>query len=237
MRCSSRLFGQDATADGRVRRGRTVAKSLSLLAAVLALLAFPRRTLAKDKESSPLDPRSDASIESWMSEGRIHLELVAGYAWAWRPGESQTAALPRQFAVASPRLGLFPLGVIGDTPFLHGAFEVLGQLTVFAQTKPRAEGYAAGPGLILRWNWWTGTRVVPYFHVSAGLMPNDLGLPEEGGHFDFQLFGGFGAQILLTEGAAITLEADLHHISCADIERPNHGINTVVVLGGLSFFF
>jgi lipid A 3-O-deacylase len=70
-----------------------------------------------------------------------------------------------------------------------------------------------------------------------GLAAHDLGRPEQGGHFAFQLQGGVGAHFILGETVAITLEYRFVHISSAFIYTPNKGINASILLGGLSFFF
>src|SRR5262249_39674607 len=108
--------------------------------AVVALLASPGRALAQEPDAA--HPLADVSIESWMSEGRIHLELVAGYGWALNFTGSRKDELSRQYVVVSPRLGMFPLGVVGEAPF-RGSLEIGGQLTAFSQTRPHG-GYAAG---------------------------------------------------------------------------------------------
>jgi opacity protein-like surface antigen len=94
-----------------------------------------------------------------------------------------------------------------------------------------------GFGFLLRWNFWTGTRVSPYVDGGAGLGYSDTGQPEEGGHFGFQLEVGLGVHVLLADPVALTFEYRFHHFSNADIYLPNFGINQSQLMAGVSLYF
>jgi hypothetical protein len=70
-----------------------------------------------------------------------------------------------------------------------------------------------------------------------GVTGTGIAAPDLSGGFQFNLECGPGAYWFITDRLALTGEARFMHISCADISSPNLGLNTVLGLVGISYFF
>jgi hypothetical protein len=79
-------------------------------------------------------------------------------------------------------------------------------------------------------------RTVPYVSIGAGFgWTNLVPLEEVDRRFNFLLQGGVGMRGELSKGRAFNLEVRLCHLSNAGTERPNLGLNSLVLLTGLFF--
>ena len=126
--------------------------------------------------------------------------------------------------------------VVGKDHFYRGNFELLGQLFGGEQYHP-SRAYLVGLGPMLRYDFATGTRVVPFFDVSAGVTATDIRNGDISSTFEFNLQAGVGAHVFLTDCFALTGQCRLIHISDADITTPNNGVNNVTFLLGATWFF
>jgi hypothetical protein len=126
--------------------------------------------------------------------------------------------------------------VVGKEHFYRGNFELLGQLFGGEQYHPD-RAYLVGLGPMLRYDFATGTRVVPFFDVSAGVTATDIRNGDLSSTFEFNLQAGVGAHVFLTDCFALTGQCRLIHISDADITSPNNGVNNVTFLLGATWFF
>ncbi|HEV2394594.1 MAG TPA: acyloxyacyl hydrolase [Verrucomicrobiae bacterium] len=89
----------------------------------------------------------------------------------------------------------------------------------------------------LRYNFATGTRFVPFLDGGAGLTATGIGPPDLSNTFEFNLQGGVGVHWFVGDEMALTLEGRYLHLSCAGLSQPNQGLNTVLGLVGVTFFF
>jgi hypothetical protein len=126
--------------------------------------------------------------------------------------------------------------VVGKDHFYRGNFELLGQLFGGEQYNPD-RAYLVGLSPMLRYDFATGTRVVPFFDVSAGVTATDIRNGDLSSTFEFNLQAGVGAHVFLTDCFALTGQCRLIHISDADITSPNNGVNNVTFLLGATWFF
>lgn len=173
-------------------------------------------------------------------KGSQHLGLVGGYGNGLQVRSESTSTLGKTEMVA-----LFPSWGVGLTDPLAaerwygGNLEVLVEGTVLFENVPR-DGFAAGGGLLFRYNFLRAERLVPFVEVGAGALDLDFDLDEgsegQAGGFNFTLQAGLGAHWLLHERVALTGEWRFHHISNADLREPNDGIDSSVVLLGLTYF-
>jgi Lipid A 3-O-deacylase (PagL) len=97
-------------------------------------------------------------------------------------------------------------------------------------------------GLILRYNFvQTGARFVPYFQVGAGTFISDISHNKEqediGGTFEADLRAGIGTRFLIGRNWSFNTELFFEHISNADTETRNVGINALGGLLGISRSF
>jgi len=89
----------------------------------------------------------------------------------------------------------------------------------------------------LRYNLTTGTRWVPFIDGGAGVTATDIGQPDLSSTFEFNVQGGIGVHWFAHDNLALTLEARYFHMSDDGITSPNLGVNGVIGMIGLTWFF
>lgn len=149
------------------------------------------------------------------------------------------------FANRHPDIQLVPVFFqIGYTVTdVHGPFPVRGSLEVIFEptllfvAHPETE-VGGGASLLFRYNFVTGTRWVPFFEVGVGILDVDLNAPRDlNSRFNFSILGGPGINYFLTDHLAVLGQVGLHHISNAHRKSPNVGVNSVMGLLGVSYYF
>jgi opacity protein-like surface antigen len=140
-----------------------------------------------------------------------------------------------EFLLAGVRLGILPFGPTGSGLF-HGAFEVGLEAIALRYTEPRGATYG-GLALATRYHFLWIDRFVPYVELAAAAGGTDLEVREIRSTFAFQLFGGVGASVFLTDSTALYAGYRYTHISNGNTSRPNRGFEANTGVLGLSFFF
>ena len=138
-------------------------------------------------------------------------------------------------------LGTFHYGwmfgdVVGKDHWYRGNWELLGEAFAGAQYHPNA-AYVAGVTPMIRYNFATGTRLMPFINGGAGSSVTDIGNPDLSTIYEFNLQAGLGFHYFWRKNAALTFESRYLHFSNASIKLPNQGVNTVSFLVGFSWFF
>ena len=125
---------------------------------------------------------------------------------------------------------------VGLDHFYRGNWEFRAELFGGAQFAPTSN-WLLGVAPHLRYNFATGTRLVPYIDGGAGVTATSISAPDLSNTFEFNLQATIGAHWFFSDDLALTLEARYLHMSCASISSPNRGLNAMIGLIGLSFFF
>jgi hypothetical protein len=122
--------------------------------------------------------------------------------------------------------------------FLAGRFEVaVDAVPVFTVFQPSYVAYGGGFNpLVLKWNFATRGRIVPYFELSGGVLYSNQDVPERTNNLNFTPSAAFGTHIL-REKYNWSAEVRFLHISNAGLDVHNSGINTVQVRLGIGRFF
>lgn len=126
--------------------------------------------------------------------------------------------------------------VLGEGHWYRGNFEWRVELFGGGQYSPKNE-WLVGLTPHLRYNLATGTRWIPFFDAGAGVTATGIQHPDLGGTFEFNLQPGMGLHWFVRDNLALTGEVKYMHISCAGIDKPNHGLNDVIGMIGLTWFF
>jgi lipid A 3-O-deacylase len=126
--------------------------------------------------------------------------------------------------------------VRGENRWYQGNWELLGELFGGSQFSPTAD-WIVGLSPHLRYHFATGTRLVPFVDAGAGVTGTGIHLPDLSTRFEFNTQGGVGVQWFLKDAIALTVESRYVHISNAGIDEPNHGVNTVMGIIGVTWFF
>lgn len=102
-------------------------------------------------------------------------------------------------------------------------------LTVF--TEPET-AFLAGLNLTFRQHLTSNRKLAPYVEFGTGINLTDLNIRELNGAFQFTLQGGAGIRASIGETKDLTLSARWYHLSNADTQLPNIGLNNYLILLG-----
>jgi hypothetical protein len=79
--------------------------------------------------------------------------------------------------------------------------------------------------------------VRPYLEAGGGVLGGQVDVRQTNCDVNFILEGGGGAMIFMTEQVALTLSARFQHVSNADRCSKNEGLNSLIGIVGISYFF
>jgi hypothetical protein len=129
--------------------------------------------------------------------------------------------------------------VVGQGHWYRGNFEWRVEVFGGMQYHPdvNTDGWLIGLTPHLRYNFATGTRWIPFFDAGAGVTATGIAHPDLGGTFEFNLQPAIGLQWFVRDNLALTGEVKYMHMSCAGIDKPNLGLNDIIGLIGLTWFF
>lgn len=81
------------------------------------------------------------------------------------------------------------------------------------------------------------SKFQPYLKAGAGMEYMSLHTKEQGTQFNFIEPGGIGMHYFFRKNLGLTLEGRYRHLSNADIDDRNSGINTYFILTGITYQF
>ncbi|MFB3819617.1 MAG: acyloxyacyl hydrolase [Candidatus Methylomirabilales bacterium] len=209
----------------RTRRSRPHAAIHAFLigASVVALLALC------SPHASAASLEREAAEGRWLfPPGRVTLGLLAG-------GGLSTAHKVRDanLLLVFPRVGYV---LAQQEAFLPGSLEVVGELSylvVFQERTSQVFGLAP----LLKYNFWTGTRVTPFVEGGGGVTYATIAVPETGTNFNFSAQVGLGAHFALAERVTLDFRTVYHHLSNANISDSNPALNSASFSVGVSFLY
>jgi hypothetical protein len=126
--------------------------------------------------------------------------------------------------------------VAGRDKWYRGNWEIMEEIFGGAQFYPSSR-YAAGETTVLRYNFATGTRWVPFLDIGAGILGTDIGHPDLGTTFEFNEQFGPGVNFFWRKNSALTFQYRFTHFSNAGIREPNQGVNEQMFYAGVTWFF
>jgi hypothetical protein len=170
-----------------------------------------------------------------MTKGTIEVGLATGYALGTTVvGNAKSANRSAVFVL--PRIGMVLTDPLGNN-WWQGNVELLLE-PVFARFIQPFAAEAAGGSFVLKYNFLSFGRWMPFWDAGAGMIWTNLAprIPEQSTPFEFLLETGPGVQYFMTDRVTLTMGVRLHHISNSGLGDRNTGINTVLPYFGLSFF-
>jgi lipid A 3-O-deacylase len=173
------------------------------------------------------------SIGTGFHFGRQEFGLSVGGGFA---GHEFGGVVPHDLVLGRIYYGLMVSDVVGKGWFYQGNWEILAEFFGGGQTRPE-NGYVVGLAPLLRYNFATGTRLMPFVDAGAGVTATDIGHPDLGSVFEFNLQCGIGINYFWCENSALAFQYRLIHFSNAGIKRPNLGVNENMFYLGMSWFF
>ncbi len=121
--------------------------------------------------------------------------------------------------------------------FLSGNLEyVLEVIPAFVTVQDATVyGFDVTP-LLLKWNFTSSRRIIPYFEAGAGILFTADDVPENASPFNFTPQAGFGLHVLTSEKKGFTFVFKYVHISNGGLASPNPGINSLQMHVGYNWF-
>ena len=176
------------------------------------------------------------SYDSAFGFGKQSLGISGGYGLALPVGGTDAPELEDiQFVYVTPRWGVGISDPLGDRNWYRGNFELLLEGTFLYMFEPK-HGIAGGLAPVFRYNFLTGTRIIPFLQVGAGVIALDADLERQADGLSFILQSGLGLHFFVSQSTALTGEWRFHHISNAGIQNRNAGINSSLFMLGITFF-
>lgn len=117
-----------------------------------------------------------------------------------------------------------------------GNVELRGELFGGGEFSPE-DRYISGFTAMLRYDFVTHSRWVPYVDAGFGCSSTDIGRPDLGQNFEFNLQGGFGTYYFVRKDLALSVEWRWLHFSDAGSTTLNYGVNTQMIDAGITRFF
>ena len=145
-------------------------------------------------------------------------------------------SLRHDMVLSSLSYGQMLTDTVGRGHWYSGNWELRAELFGGVEYSPSSD-WLIGLTPHLRYNFATGTRWVPFADIGAGVSATSIGVPDLGNTFEFNLQAAVGTQVFLRDNLALTIETRLLHVSCAGIWSPNHGLNGVLPMLGVSLLF
>ena len=185
-------------------------------------------------ESSGAIAQSSFEARNVMTKGTVELGGALGYAQGTTVVGNGPSA-NRSAVFVMPRLGMVLTDPLGSS-WWQGNVEFLVQPLFARFTQPFAAEMAGG-SLLLKYNFLSFGRWVPFWDVGAGMIWTNLAprIPEQSTQFEFVLETGPGVHYFVTDRIIWTMGVRLHHISNSNLGDRNTGINGVLPYIGLSF--
>ena len=140
-----------------------------------------------------------------------------------------------RFVGLVPRYGVGLGDPVAEESVLHGNLELLLEGALLAAYGPKG-GFLGGANVVLRYNFLSFERIVPFVELGAGLAYLELDLDSQSDGLSFTPQGGLGLHWWLSPRASLTASWRLHHVSNAGIGADNDGINDSMLLIGVSWF-
>lgn len=175
----------------------------------------------------------DGEVGEGFRRSVPHIGIVAGVA----PGISDFGSPEaHHLALAGVSYGRMWGGVKARDHWWRGNFEWRLEMIGASEFSPSVH-YFVGLTPHLRYNFATGTRWIPFVDFGSGVSVTSVREPDLGGPFQFNSQASAGLNYFLKDNFALSLEGRFMHVSSAGIYQPNSGMNNVLVLMGVNWFF
>ncbi len=177
----------------------------------------------------------DFDARTRVTKGTLEYGLLTGF-WQGNNMFSNAPSANRSAVYILPQLGLVLTDELGSG-WAAGNIELLVEPLVAHYYQPFSAS-AFGGSLVVKYNFVSFGRWMPFWDAGAGMLWTDLAprIPEQSTQFNFVLQTGPGVSYFVDENWAVTAGIRFHHISNANIGDRNTGLNATLFNLGFSFF-
>ena len=179
-------------------------------------------------------PSSSPEAQSLVQRGTIEAGVAAGYLQGVNVMSGNSAN--RNAFYLLPRIGMVVTDHLG-AGYLTGNVTLMFEPFFASYFRPIGAS-AAGGAVLVKYNFLSFGRWIPYWDVGGGLLWTDLAprIAEQSTPVNFLLETGPGLQYLATDRIALTVGTRFHHISNGNTGDRNDGLNSILTYIGLSYF-
>jgi lipid A 3-O-deacylase len=197
---------------------------------LLLLVCIAFWTLTNVSESNSSEEARDV-----VKKGTIEVGLAGGI-WQATTIVGDAPSANRNAVFVLPRVGMVLTDTLGSG-WWQGNVEVLVE-PLFAKFIQPFAAEAAGGSLLLKYNFLSFGRWMPFWDAGAGMAWTNLAprIPEESTPFQFILETGPGVHYFVTNRVTLTTGIRFHHFSNGGLGERNTGINAGLLYLGVSFF-
>jgi hypothetical protein len=197
---------------------------------MVCLMPFPRdHALAAESIAT-------AGYDNLFGSGRQSVGLSMGHGVSLPFGGAKGTELEDvQFLYFAPRFSVGISDPIGGNSWFRGNFELVLEGALYYIFEPK-DGLAGGFTPLIRYNFLTGTRWIPFVQLGAGLLALDANLKSQSDGLNFTPQGGVGVHYFISDRTSLTGEWRLHHLSNAGIHENNLGFNSSLFMFGITYF-
>jgi lipid A 3-O-deacylase len=134
-----------------------------------------------------------------------------------------------QMVFAGGRFGYVLTPDIFKGTRMRGNIEyIFDALPIFVVLQPQNAFGASFNPLILKYNFTSGKRMIPFIEAGGGVLFTNHDVPINTNSVNFTPQGSFGVHFLRDNHRAITFRGQYLHISNAGLERRNSGVNASI---------
>jgi hypothetical protein len=203
---------------------RKISRLLLLISLMSGLLLFGRAQAVRAQAGAPAGEASPEKhgheLQVWTTGG-YGVKGIASHTGVW------TAGVRYGWILTDPH----------GPGFLRGRFEAaVDAVPIFWLFQPGGTAYGAAINpFVMKWNFDTHSRVVPYIELGGGALFTNTQVPPGASRVNFTSAGALGIHVL---GEKFNWSADVRfmHISNAGISSVNPGLNTVQLRLGMGLF-
>ena len=162
--------------------------------------------------------------------------MQLGYGEGFSPGfTAQGDGRKVRYLYVFPGFGVGISDVKGENKWYRGNFDLLAG-GVFIRNFEPSNGFSAGVNFLVRYNFLMWQRYVPFVEAGAGIGYLDFDLEDQEDGLIFYPQAGVGLHYFLINSLSADISLSLHHMSNAGTNMPNDGINSGLVLLGLTYY-
>ena len=231
----------------KIESKRSLTTGVPTVAAGICLMALGSLHSAEAVEATTSAPVKPAQVKlTGKQDGIWEGDIGAGFERSTAHAAAVMGVAPGLSVFGSPvdhNLALAGISygkMWGETKakdhWWRGNFEWRVEMLAGGEFSPSAH-YFVGLTPHLRYNFATGTRWIPFVGFGSGVSLTSIGEPDLGGTFQFNTQVSVGVNYFIKRNLSLCLETRAMHVSSAGISQPNAGMNNILVLAGVNWYY